>query len=353
LGAVVLVVLLLPLSSCVRTAATSVPSYNRPLATRGSLLVDPSGHRVVLRGVTVYALPFYDDDGGRADPYLAATTTLIFRQRASVFAAIAAAGANVVRIPVSASSWAHDAYGIGGQQGYLARLQAIVEAAQQAGLRVIVAWWDASSVGSHLEADEPQSFPMMRSVEHAFRNDGGVAFEPLNEPHDVSWAAWQRVVDSDLQFWRHDLGYRGLLIVDTIDFSWSFDPAVATEVLATDGRLRGTGPDLVFANHRYANANPCFCGTEAAAWEAEVGRYVGTFPILGDEYGNFNAPYAPQPAWTAQFLAVVGSQAINRGMAGALAFVWNWVDPNSMTGHDAITLNSYGQEVERELLKHT
>jgi hypothetical protein len=177
-------------------------------------------------------------------------------------------------------------------------------------------------------------------------------FEPFNEPNGIDWTAWQKVVAPTLALWRRQFGYHGVLILDTIAYSWDFDPTQASVVLDEDRRLGGLA-DVVFANHRYANTDTCFCGLTAQTWENEVERFVGTFPILGDEYGNFNAPYPPQPVWTSQFLARVASTSIPDGLNGALAFVWYWVDPNTITAADGRTLTSYGHQVASDILRAT
>ena len=315
-----------------------------------NVLVDSRNHRVVLRGVTVYAMPFEDLGDGRPDPNLLRTTRLASAGRTTLFASIAAAGANVVRIPVSSYSYNHDSYGLGGQAAYVRRLTEIVAAARSAGLYVIIGWWDSLDWGSSLPADEPGQAPMMRVVERAFAHTGSVMFEPLNEPNGVTWRQWQPVVTSLLSLWRTDLRYDGVLILDTIDFSWDFDPGQARTVLNEDAAARGGAPDVLFANHRYANAATCFCGATATEWHNDIEANVPSFPILGDEYGNFNAPYPPQPLWTAQFLQAANA-AIPKGLNGALAFVWYWIDPNSITGPNAVGLTPYGRQVETYLLR--
>lgn len=339
-------------TALVATGCVPSSSPNSPpvLRTSANLLVDGRGHRVVLRGVTLYAVPFEDAGAGHPDPNLQRVTSTVYADRTAIFHSIAATGANVVRIPVSGYSWTHDTYGLGGSAGYLRRLVAIVDAARHAGLYVIIGWWDATAWGTTFPANEPGQAAMMAAVAHAFRHDGRVMFEPFNEPNGIGWSSWQGVVTRTLDLWRRQIGYRGVLILDTIAFSWDFDPAQATVVLDEDRRIAGT-PDVVFANHRYANTDTCFCGRAAQAWTDDVERFVGTFPILGDEYGNFNAPFPPQPAWTSQFLAYVGTRSIPAGLNGALAFVWYWVDPNTMTAADAHTLTAYGRQVAADILQ--
>ncbi len=90
----------------------------------------------------------------------------------------------------------------------------------------------------------------------------------------------------------------------------------------------------MFANHRYANASTCFCGAEQSSWQSEIGANVATFPILGTEYGWFNHQGAPHPTWNNQLFAYLAQPAVPAGLNGAIAFVWHWVDDNSMTTPD-------------------
>jgi hypothetical protein len=55
-----------------------------------------------------------------------------------------------------------------------------------------------------------------------------------------------------VSFWRDELGHDGVLLLDTIDYSWNFDPQVAQRLLDHDADPLGGAPAIVFANHRYA-----------------------------------------------------------------------------------------------------
>ncbi len=314
------------------------------LHVAGHLLRDDAGHRFVVKGVTVEAVPFYTD-GGTSGPALGLLDTE-FAARDDVFRAVAAHGANTVRIPVSAGVYAAD------PGAYLARLEATVAAARARGLRVIVAWWDSLGASGDLSSQYRGWLPMMGVVARALSSDPGVVFEPLNEPNGISWATWREVVTALVRAWRVDIGYRGPLVLDTIDYSWAFDPASADAVMSLDGRLDGK-PNILIANHRYADANTCFCGAEAASWEDAVGRYVGTYPILGTEYGAFNHEGPPQLTWNAQFLQHLTRTAIPGGLNGAVLYVWHWLDANTLAEPGTAGLTPWGRIGASELLSRS
>ena len=237
--------------------------------------------------------------------------------------------------------------------GYVARLAAIAQSAQAAGLQVIFGWWDSLGDGSSWPAQASQVFPMMQRVVAAVGNDHNVMFEPWNEPNGVSWSQWLAVMTTTLTQFRSAFGYHGVLFIDTINWSWDFDPGQASALQAVDAALNGGTPELVFANHRYANANPCFCGSEATSWQSDVGRYVSAFPIAGTEYGYWNGDQNPvQPTWNAQLLTAIAA-LVPAGFNGYCDFVWDWVDPNTMVGgagyhsvSELTQLNAHGQAAE-------
>ncbi len=213
-------------------------------------------------GSPIYALPFYVVDG-RPDPQLAAVTDSAYANRASMFATLKALGYNTVRIPLQASVVAADPYGLGGMRGYLDRLQAFVDAATGAGLYVDVSWWDAFNEGASLPGDYTAEFPMMKAVVDRFSDDPRVIYEPFNEPNGISWDQWIVTFERVLLYWRGSLGYRGVIIADTPNWSRDFDPTYAAALIRYDRALLGS-PNLMIANPRYPNGNQCSAGPTAA-----------------------------------------------------------------------------------------
>lgn len=326
-------------------AASHLPP-DPPFHVNGHLLVQPNGRRFVVKGVTVEALPFYRA-GAVAGVQLAEVTGEDFRARDAIFRTLRAEGANTVRIPLGYDVYSGD--DSQGGAGYLRRLGDVVAAARAEHLIAILSWWDSLGAGANLPSRYRQWLPMMGAVERAFKGDPGVLYEPLNEPNHVDWTTWRAVMTGVVDYWRRDLRYRGPLILDTIDYSWSFDPASAIDLLALDTRLLGTA-DLLFANHRYANANPCFCGRELDDWVGSVGTSVSRFPILGTEYGAFDGHWNPHLAWNREFLRYVAERAIPDGLNGAVVFVYHWVDANALAVRGTSTPTAWGSIADSELL---
>jgi hypothetical protein len=296
-----------------------------------------------MRGVIVYAMPFYETNG-EPDPALASTTEAAYANRRDMFARLKALGFNTVKIPVSQSVYSGDTYGLDGTSAYLARLQAIVNAATAEGLYVDLCWMDAVGEGYSVITEYSSAFPMMHAVALMFADNPGVIYEPFNEPHEISWDQWIVISEKMLQYWRGTIGYHGVIIADTEGWSWSFDPSYVSALISYDAALLGH-PNLLIANHRYPNGHVCFCGAERAFWDSLIGQYIGKFPLVGSEYGIQDVVGPPELAWGQGFVSYLKDEAIPSGFNGALMFVWNWVDPNTMTNLTTGKLTAWGTAI--------
>jgi hypothetical protein len=321
------------------------------LHVSGTLLETPDGRRVVLRGVNVYALPFYLGSNGGAAPGLGSVTRRAYLDRFSLFRAIRATGANAVRIPLSSTVYfsGTGVYGIRARAGYLGELRAFVDAASDAGLYVVLSWWDALGQGAMLLNTYESELPMMAVVAKLFSGMPNVIYEPYNEPNDISWTSWLPMIETTIKYWRTTIGYSGVLIIDTIDYSWIFSPTYATAVMNYDASILGRA-NLVFANHWYPNGDSCFCTDEQAQWMAIVGGYVRSFPILGTEYGISDGTGPTELSFGVEMLSYIANHSIPEGLNGAFVFAWNWIDPNAMTAGPRETLTPWGAAAARVLL---
>ena len=340
----------LPKTTVATTTSTSVPGHHHQvkllpaLQVVGNTLELSSGRRFVMRGVIVYAMPFYETNG-EADPALASVTEDAYAHRRAMFARLKALGFNTVKIPVSSSIYSGDTYGLDGTSAYLARLRAIVNAATTEGLYVVLCWSDAVGEGYSVITEYSSAFPMMHAVALMFADNPGVIYEPFNEPHEISWDQWIVISEKMLQYWRATLGYRGVIIADTEGWSWAFDPTYVSALISYDGALLGQ-PNLLIANHRYPNGHVCFCGAERAWWNSLIGQYIGKFPLIGSEYGIQDVVGPPELAWGQGLLTYLKDEAIPSGFNGALMFDWNWVvDSNTMTDPTTGKLTAWGTAV--------
>jgi hypothetical protein len=317
------------------------------LKVAGSTLQLSSDKRLVMRGVVVYAVPFYETRGA-PDPELAAVTRAAGGDPQAMFARVKALGFNTVKIPLSTEVYANDPYAPGGAEGYLARLQAIVDAATSQGLFVDLSWWDALAERHSVTTEYSKQFPMMKAVAATFANNPDVVYEPLVEPNGITLEQWLVTSERMLEYWRGTIGYRGIIIADTRNWSWSFNPSYVKALIQYDGALLGR-PELLIANNRFPNGNPCFCETERAVWDSLVGQYIGKFPLVGTQYGISDGVGKAELKWGQDFAAYLKSYAIPSGFNGALAFVWNWVGPNTMTVALTGKLTAWGRAVVHSL----
>ena len=347
LRSVAVVVAALTLAFVLASCSGAAISPGRPLQVRGNL-IERGGVRFLARGAVDYVLPFYSGAGGGADLTLKSATEANYADRAAAFRTMRSDGVNLVRIPLGLPGWTSDIYGLGGQKAYLRRLVSVVRAAESAGLVVDLCWFDSLGWGSDLPDRYRRAWPMERAVIEAVGRDPDVVYEPFNEPNGLSWGQWSQVIQGTLTEWRRVFGYRGVLILDTIDYSWTFSASAASQVQKFDARLLGSAPQVVFANHRYPNGASCFCGRQVSNFQQTIGQWVGRYPLIGGEYGVYVAGFVPNPDWMAQFLPTIRRLDSN-GLNGAILFVWRWVDANSLTKAEGSTLSAYGRIVRSEL----
>lgn len=345
-GGVALGALLLGLVVLAGLAVAGVPGggeADERLRVEGALVVDADGERYTFRGATLYVVPFYLSSDGWADGGLSEETRRAAGDIEVVLDRMATAGLNSVRVPLGSAAWESDAYSLT-QSEWLDRLERVAQAADERDMQVVLAWWDALSLADQWPERYHESFPMMQAVHERLGRFDNVIVEPMNEPVGVSWEQWHDATAATVRFWREQLGYQGVLVLDTRQWSWEFDPEHADRMLEVDAALRGE-PNLLFANHRYANDNSCFCGDELAEWERKVGRYVDEYPIVVTELGNYNEGWEPSPRWVEEFSTYLAEEKVPAGLNGIFLFTWRWSDPNSMTERDLITLTSFGKRV--------
>lgn len=307
----------------------------------GDQLTDPSGDRLVLHGATLYTHPFYLNDGW-LDFTLMLETRRIMEQLDPIFDRMAEVGSNTVRIPLGTPAWEQWLYPLTKDE-WLERLDQVVSAAEERDMTVIVTWWDSLDLGPEWPQRHQESFEFMRVVHDRYSEDLHVLYEPWNEPHNITWEEWHDATASTVRFWREELDYRGVLILDTNGWSWSFDPLQADRILDLDRELLGE-PNLMFAIHRYSNDNTCFCGPEFEAFQTETGQFVDSYPMVVTEVGNSNENRPPQPQWVDEFTTHL-IDLVDDGLNGVLGFTWSWSDLNSMTEYDGVTLTEFGAQL--------
>lgn len=339
------------LSSCDQPHAHPLSSGPRVVANQ---LVGPDGRRLVIGGAAQYSWPLF----GSCSCYLE-TARGDYANRERIFKRFNELHINATRVFLDASTYKANPFHLpGGLQGELSWITDLVSSAARHGIYTLLTWNDSNEQGANWPSQYVRAFPMFSDVvQRLGPTNPWVLYEPWNEPNTVSWAEWESPVEATLKSFR-GLGYMGPLLVDTIDWSWAFDPGEATRIMNSDKAVTGGAAQVVFANHRYANGQPCFtCGqrvvvgssaTDADRWETAVGRYATSYPIVGTEYGYYDsgAPEpGPDPTWNSELLTYLAQTKLQQGFNGYCDFIWDWNDENSMTNTptDYVTLNRHGE----------
>lgn len=184
-------------------------------------------------------------------------------------------GANTVRIPinpatVNTASW----------QDY----RGVIDGIRASGSNVIVAYWEGTNKDGRID-DQAAFNRMWDRVVRAYGADGGVLFEPMNEPHGYEAGAWRDVAAKWLD--RHRNVPRKRVIIDGEKYS------ELTAPICTDPRLQGTRVSL----HNYAFWRTLNYDEWLENWRAQVTPCPNR--IIITEFGttvnggqNFNAPSA-------------------------------------------------------------
>jgi hypothetical protein len=318
------------------------PAIDARLRVDDNQLVDTSGERVLLLGSTLYAFPFYLSDGWIDWPVMVESRRNV-EHLDEILDRKAELGLDTIRVPLGTEAWAEHLYPLTSEE-WLDRIERIVSDAADRGIHVMFTWWDSLTRGSEWPQRYEESFEFMRAVHERVGDQPNVIFEPMNEPREITWDEWIEATSATVRFWREDLGYDGVLVLDTIDWSWSFDPDAADELLELDTELLGE-PNLMFAIHRYANDLTCFCDDELAQWENDVGQHIDDYPIIVTEVGNVNEGFPPQPQWVDQFVDHLVTDGVEAGLNGVLAFTWRWQDENTMTDWDGVSLTPFGARI--------
>ncbi len=278
-----------------------------PLHTDGPTLLTADGDVVRLRGVMV------------PDP---ATLAADGRFDRDLVADVAAAGANVVRVPVHPGNWADD-------HDYLWRyLDPIARWAGEEDLYVILDWHVIGDVATGTAPDDPDLFAadldetraFWTAVAAHFANAPHVLFELVNEPQGIAADDWRDVAD-DLTALVRGQGATQPVIVGGTDYardlSWLADGGVDDD-------------QVVYATHVYP-------GHARAFWQSWFGDVTDRYPLLLTEWGYQDENRADGPAYLAGDAAGYARPLLRaldqEGASGWVACWWDdsW-DPSMFTG---------------------
>ncbi|HEX8489305.1 MAG TPA: fibronectin type III domain-containing protein [Propionibacteriaceae bacterium] len=307
---------------------------------------------LVTRAVTVGGLPFWQHQ---------------YNARTTIAATLKAWGANMMRFRLLADAYNAQQSGIT-KATRIAQIVAWRDAAVAQGLYFMPCWWDSLD-GSMQDAGWGTLYTgahqMMTDVRNALMiptpgntsvlmDDPMVIYELFNEPNQISDAAWQNAMQLTIAHFRGFLGYRGVLLIDTNNWSHRYDDTRMTQVEGYDAGIAVMGGthQLVFCKHDYGDEYPNKDLWTTATWINNDG-VGGTSPwnftkhlVVESEFGNYNIDGLSHPAWSAGASTGLADQ-INANtyptLVGAFPFVWGpWSDGNAMTATDNVTPTTWG-----------
>lgn len=278
-----------------------------PLTTRGSQLRTADGDVVELRGVMV------------PDPARLAADGRFERD---LVRDVAAAGANVLRVPVHPGNWADDG-------DYLWRyLDPIARWAGEEGLYVILDWHVIGDVATGTAPSEPELLAadldttraFWTAVASHFAGAPHVLFELVNEPQGIAPDDWRDVADELTDLVRAQGATQPVIVGGTQyarDLSWLADGGVDDD-------------QVIYATHLYPSHGQ-------AGWDAWFGHVTDRYPLLLTEWGFADENRADAPAYLAGDAAGYARPLLRaldaEGASGWVACWWDdaW-DPAMFTG---------------------
>jgi hypothetical protein len=323
-------------------SSTGGSSAAKPVLVGSMLQKGDTGTRLKMDGVAVW---------GVQDQITAEVGVEQYTNRQKVVSTIKAWGGNHVRLRLLASDYDSQAYMTKAQE--IQQIKDWRDTVVAAGLYFMPTWWDSLD-GSYQNAGwaskYSQAFPMMTDVVNALGNDPMVFYEPFNEPNNVSTGEWLPAMKATVAHYRNTLHYTGILLIDMTVWSHHYDDSGMTQLEQYDASLTGMGGkhQIIFAKHDYANEYSDVNNWTASSWAANGdGWDFSKHATWESEFGNYNGSSSTVHLSWSQSAANGLAGKINDGtIVGASAFVFNWVDANTMVGSDNTTPNTWGGYVK-------
>jgi len=319
------------------------PTGTEKLVLTSGKLLTGSGAQMKMAGICVWGIQ--DQVTENSD-----TGNNNYANRVKIANNIKAWGGNHIRLRVLASDYDDQAFMPKAQ--YIQQIKDWRDAAKAAGLYLQIVWWDSLD-GNYEDAgwasNYSKAFPMMKDVVAAIGDDPMVYYEPFNEPNGVSESAWLTAMKATIATFR-TAGYTGILLLDTTEWSHTYNDADFTALEQHDSTQTGMNGkhQIIFAKHDYGQE---YSGNwSESAWKANNGGWDMTkHAVWETEFGNYVSS-GPTPAWSKSAAIGLAQKVSDGTIVGATAFVYNWVDANTMVGSDLITPNEWGGYVKNNFL---
>jgi len=305
-----------------------------------------TGQQLKMAGVCVWGIEDYITEEVGVEQYA---------NRQKVVDTIKSWGANHIRLRLLASDYNEEKFMTKAQ--YIQQVKDWRDTIEAAGMYMMVTWWDALD-GTYEDAGwadkYSQAFPAMTDVVNALGDDPMVIYEPYNEPNGVSSEQWLPAMKATINHFRTTLHYTGVLLIDMTVWSHHYDDSGMTELETYDASLAGMNGknQLIFAKHDYANEYPDPNNWTEESWvEGGDGWDFSKHLTWETEYGNYNgSPDTVHLSWSQSASTGLAAKISDGTIAGATAFVFNWVDANTMVESDNTTTNTWGGYVKNNLL---
>jgi endoglucanase len=314
------------------------------LRASGNKIVNASGQQVILRGVNSF---------GESFACMSAQTNLDgtwgqWPHTQDTISLMVSWGANCVRVSINPNCWLCQNAPVTCGSTYQNAVLGFVNGLLAAGMWVIVTVLAENPAGSNMA--DAQTTAFWQDFAPRYANDGRVVYEPINEPHDITWTTWLNggnnggslgftaVGMQSLVNTIRDAGATNLLLLDGNAYAYDFSGFLAN--VPTD-----TQNNFGAALHAYSG-NPSHSGLDQIL--VNVGPIAALYPLVATECGGYVADGGA--TWLTPFLQYMDSIA-----SGYLPWAW-YPGPSISLLSDAFDTaqgipSSYGLFYRRHLLQ--
>jgi endoglucanase len=245
------------------SGSTPPPAATPPLHIDGRAFKDPTGHSVILRGVSFADLKELDTMRGPMN--VEKLLDLVSDEDQGWYA-------RVVRLPVYPPDWRPD------PDGYFETvLKPAVQHAAERNLYAIVDWHE---IGDAAPADQ-ETRAFWAKAAPAFASYPNVLFELFNEAEDLddsSWTKWKATAQPWVDQIRHDAP-NNIVLIGAPFWTQRVDGAIADPFV---------GENLAYVGHIYPGIDPSVWGQGGA-----FTRVAAALPMMITEWGFRAAGVAP------------------------------------------------------------
>ena len=323
------------------TPISNPPSSGKGIFTiQGNKIHDPNGAQVVVKGMTPMYGPFiHGEPIGEWSTYSLNNAASIFHDLKTNWP-----GVNVVRMFTSGEAANDPKFPLA---NYRTKLWDTVQKARTEGFVVLL-------VNSYSNIADTRLW--IKELALKYKDNPYIWITPLNEPfctspdaaeksHCLDWPYWQINMNTFILDIRSQ-GFHNPLLVNGINYSWDLSQIGSYPLFDPDN-------NIIYGFHRYAyngdTLNTSFTDSEKDTVNSKWANLATTYPIVGDEIGNFNENHS-NFAWLQGMVDFVTDWVNTREGSGMIAFNHYWSDANSQTDNGKLP-NEWGNYYINNYLK--